>query len=297
MNREFPSPTRILVFANCQTGGLAACLSLFLPGCQVAGQAWSTNYEQLKTIAEMAESVDVLVTSATPELQSILIEHGVDRSKFLLVPSLHFGGFHPDLTSATANGKQIASRVAHVYQSAIGVWCWKQGLDPKDAERLFTAHTMRILGYDRSWSAATEMTRGQLGAVGIPFADVFLPLQASARVFMHTTNHPHISFIAELARVVARRLGATNEALSTDIEGLVPDALLQQTVWPVYPGVGEALGLPSSLIWKYGHSYYDLTRYLEAQFEALDAADGPVICAQADNPQFDAAMRTAMAAR
>ena len=294
---DFPhSPVRddrkIFVLANCQTGGLTACLDLLLPRDTVTGLHWFYSEEGKANAAAAAADADVIVTSAPPDLRAqMAAEHGFDESKCLIVPSIHFTGFHPDLTIAYA-GQTLINVLAGVpYQSAIGVWAWKRGMTARDARRLFTRQTISALGYDRYWPQAVAEARAHFAATAIPFADYFLPLQASGRLFMHTLNHPHIAVIAQLARGVARRLGADEADLRQPLEDMVPDALSLGPIWPVYPGVAESLGLQPSWLWKIGDGLYTLDEYLDAQFRALDAVDGPVTCAMADTPRFGAILR------
>lgn len=283
---------KILVLANCQTGGLTACLDLFLPRDTVTGLHWFYSSEGKAAAAAAAADADVVVTSAPEDLRAqMTAEHGFDQSKCLIIPSIHFTGFHPDLTIAYAGQSLVNVLAGAPYQSAIGVWCWKRGMSPGDARRLFTPQTMTALGYDRYWTQAVAEARAHFAATTIPFADYFLPLQASGRLFMHTLNHPHIEVIAQLARGVGRILGASEADLLQPAENIVPDALSHGAVWPVYPGIAEALGLPPSWMWKFDTTLYGLEDYLEAQFRALDAVDGPVTCAPADNPRFGATLR------
>lgn len=293
---------RVLVLANCQTGGLTASLSLFLPHDTVTGMSWEAGrggpeaeVAHMAEVAEAARAADVIITSAPPEYRDWLMgDYGVDE-KFLVVPSIFFAGFHPDLTIAYSDGKQVDGVLGTPYQSSIGVWCWKRGMSLDQARRLFTPETMIALGYDRSWNSAVERIRDEFQGSPVSVSDFFLPLQASGRPFMHTFNHPHISAIVQLARCAAKLLGADEADLRQVVEALVPDALGFGTIWPIYPGVGDSLGWPSNLLWKFGNSFYDLESYLDAQFRALDAVDGPVECHPSDDPDFGAVLRTASA--
>lgn len=290
------SGRKILVIANCQTGGLTACLDIFMPGDNVTGQHWFDTAEARASMAAAAAEADIIVTSAPPELRAqMTVDHDFDESKCLIIPSIHFAGFHPDLTIAYSDGKPISVTGGDPYHSAIGVWCWKQGMEPSEARRLFVPETMSALAFDRYWATAVKQSRYYFDLTSIPFGDFFLPLQASGRLFMHVLNHPHISAIAQLARVVARRLGADEAAVRQPAEHMVPDALSQGAVWPVYPGVADSLALPASTLWKFRNTFYDIDGYLDLQFRALEEAGSPVTCAMSDDRHFDAVMRKAAA--
>ena len=201
----------ILVLSNCQTGGMTACLDLFLPRDKVVGLAWSDSEEGCARAAAAAAAADLVVTSAPRGLHAKLVsQYGVDPSKCLRFPGIGFSGFHPDLTIAYSDGELIDIFPGVPYQSAIGLWCLERpALTLRDTVDLFAAETMAALGLDRSWDAARQRLAARFEETGWSFADFFLPLQASGRVFMHTVNHPHLSALAQMARVVARRIGAT----------------------------------------------------------------------------------------
>jgi len=284
---------KILVLANCQVGGLTACLDMFLPRDSVTGFHWTFTDQGRADAAAAAADADLVVTSAPAELRAqMAAEHGFDEAKCLVVPSLHFTGFHPDLTIAYVDGKQINLLNGAPYQSAIGVWCWKRGMDIADTRRVFTGEAMKALGFDRHWPAAVAQARGFFAETTVSFSDFFLPLQASGRVFMHTCNHPSIAAIAQLARVIGRMVGAQEGDLRQPVEHMIPDALSLNSIWPIYPGVADSLGLSPSWLWKFENTYYDLDGYLDTQFRSLDAVDGSIVCLPSDDPQFAAALRT-----
>jgi hypothetical protein len=293
---EDPRDKHILVVGTCQAGGLAACLTLLLPQSQVTSLHWQADGSALDQTLDAAATSDAVVTCAPQLLIDPLTDHArFERARWLKAPMMVFGGFHPDLVSVTRQGVAVPGVAGAPYQSAIAYWCWRHRLDLDVAAALFTPETMRALGYDQTWAQATAWTREVFARTAIGFAEAFLPLQASGQAFMHTFNHPSISAIAAFARPVARRLGASASDLDVDLERLAPDALAQDVVWPLYPGVGEALGLPSSSLWKYGQTFLDLKAFLQAQFTALDGIEEPLVCALADDDRFHATMQARLA--
>lgn len=283
---------KIVVLANCQTGGLTACLDLLFPDADVSGLHWGLAQEALAACRGAIAGADVVITSAPEDFRTALLAgHEGRPPQVVQVPSLFFPGFHPDLTYAHAEGANVPAVGSSPYHSAIGVWCWREGVGIEETRRLFTADAMRQLGYDRFWSVAVAQARGHFSNSRVSFSDVFLPLQASGGRFMHTPNHPCISAIACLARGVARLIGVEAENLRLPLEDLVPDALAPHGYWPIYPGVAQSLGLPSSLLWAFGGVVYGLDDYLSNQFKSLDAASGPVTSRGADSPEFDRRMR------
>lgn len=283
---------RILVLANCQTGGLSACLTTLLPSALVSSAHWSETDEGVERSAQAAAEADIVITSAPKRLVEVLADrHGFDRSKVFRIPSIFFPGFDPDLTYASANGKPIYPVITSPYHSAIGIWCWKKGLSVDRTASYFTAQTMAHLGYDRFWTVATAQTRGHFSETQASFSDFFMPLQSSGERFMHTSNHPSIKAIALLSKNIARQFGAKESQLDLPLHDLIPDALGHEMTWPIYPGIGEQLGLKPYLIWRIYGQLYDLESYLDAQFRALSAAEGEVTSTAADFPDFDVRMQ------
>ena len=64
---------------------------------------------------------------------------------------------------------------------------------------------------------------------------------------MHSINHPKLFVLADLARVLLEREGI--ESLP-DVEQYVDDQLAEGPVWPVYPEVGQRLGVAGHYLFK-----------------------------------------------
>lgn len=290
-NLRVRSGDRVLVLANCQTGGLTSCLSLLMPNVSVIGMHWLDTDGAMEAASVAASEADVVITSAPLGLRQAIAErHGFDDDKVMIIPSIYFSGFDPDVTYASASGRQIRPVITSPYHSAIGLWCWTKGMTVKQTAKLFTPETARALGYHQSWPLAQAQARDHFSVTDVSFADFLLPLQASGERFMHTANHPSIKAIAALSKIIAKNLGASSDTLALPVHDLVPDALAHEMTWPIYPGVGEAIGLAPYLTWRIYGQLYDLESYLDAQFSALSAADGPIEAAPLRDASFESRM-------
>lgn len=70
--------------------------------------------------------------------------------------------------------------------------------------------------------------------------------------FMHSINHPRGFVLADVARAAAIRAGLLDAAAPHVVPPF--DQLSVDTIWPVYPEIAEALGVPASLLFKrYSH--------------------------------------------
>lgn len=284
----------IVVMGDCQTGGVAAALSLMLPADAITGEPWSRREADSERIVSALRGADVVVTSIPRDAETVLRARGhfpdVPQLRF---PRILFRGFHPDIIVPRIEGKAVRLLGVTAYHSATAVWCWRAGLDLERTRTLFTARTFERLGYTRCWRQETARLRARFMDSDLAFADVFLPLQASGQVFMHTVNHPRIDVLVQVARGLARALGAPEDMVAQPVERMIPDALAAATVWPVYPGVAEHLGVRGDSVWRMGNESLSLDDFLALQFRVLDQVDGPVDFDVVDTPGFDAAMRAA----
>lgn len=182
------------------------------------------------------------ITSGRLELCSDL---GV---KVLKIPELNFRAFHPDLRAATNVKTKLL--VAGHYNSQIAVWAYHSGLSITDTIKLFNRRVFGALGYMDCWLEGVADLRARFSNAGMEsseFERFFLRVKRIGQ-FMHTSNHPRVEALVELARVIARRLGGHPGRTESDIS--IPDALTYAQ-WPVYPEIGDELGLHGNYQWRF----------------------------------------------
>ncbi|MBV9858888.1 MAG: hypothetical protein JO038_02115 [Alphaproteobacteria bacterium] len=257
----------VVVSSNCQTGGLGACFQALMPQDDITAIPMITNPGQDATgLIEALCRADIWIAL---DYQDFLTTHAItnrnDRLQCIAIPSIDFGAFHPDLCYA-GNASTNTLTLPH-YNSAIGVWAYKNCIEPSDAVRLYNAASFRDLGYLDCWnSTATELRQAFVRAE-LPFDKFFLPVKRSG-VFMYSTNHPKISALAALAKIVMRRIGEGDMIFDKPVE--VSDALAGDVLWPIYPEVAEGLALPGGCYeWTFpGRTYLSgIEAYLEWSYQ------------------------------
>jgi len=69
-------------------------------------------------------------------------------------------------------------------------------------------------------------------------------------------------------------------------------------VWPVYPFVGQALGLAGSYHWRYGDTHFgDVLSWAEATWSRYEGtAPETVLCERLDHGSYDAVLEPWLAA-
>ncbi len=235
--------------SNCQLGGLHAALSAMLPDDEVIAVPFQG--VEPPELADLLPTADVWVSSYHPTEARPILDRLGSGAELISVPLLLFTGFHPDIVHVVLpDGRELES-AAGGYSSAIVAWGWMQGWSEQEIMARFNPETFADLGYTSAWEGAVRLARYVFDEANADFDAWILPLVARGEVFMLTDNHPSIAALIQLARQVARRLGAPAELVAYRWETVVPDGLLAtSTVWPLYPHVAGHLDQPGAYVWR-----------------------------------------------
>ncbi|MDD2722834.1 MAG: WcbI family polysaccharide biosynthesis putative acetyltransferase [Methylovulum sp.] len=262
----------IVISSNCQTGGIAATMRAIYPGkviVPIRASAANDKKGSNALIAELANAA-IWITGGRFELAQNL------PVKVIKVPSINFHAFHPDLCYAEKKSANTLTKVH--YNSQIAIWAFNNQIDTSDAVRLFNGSTFKALGYFDQWGANAERLKlsfRQNDFSDIEFNQFFLAVKRRG-VFMHSVNHPSAETIVEFCKLIAIRLGADQGIVKRKI--IIPDSLIG-TIWPLYPEIGQELGLVGNYVWRIGNqeiegleSYLDFAyqQYLEQGIQPSD---------------------------
>ena len=253
-----------MVTGNCNVGGIVEGLHAVMPGVAVRGfPAWELETEEARrTAAEAVDGSDAWVRMPIPENTGIAAQS--DALRVIDLPNLVFSAFHPDAVYAVRRDGSIFRGITD-YHSAIGLWAWRRGLSPSEAGRLFSPEVMHVLTYDRYWEPSVAAMKADFLQSSLAFPTFWMRLKRSG-VFMHTINHPTASTLSLLAKAIAVRLGAAEDVWDIPAERYVQD-FLSHIVWPVYPWIGERLGIPGCFQWKMdGWTFDGVEEWLEETF-------------------------------
>src|SRR5690606_23883092 len=124
--------------------------------------------------------------------------------KVLQVPAIGFSAFHPDLCYVR-NDRTNALTSQH-YNSAIAAWAYLRGVDGAEARRLFNRRSYRELGYFDQWQPSRDFLERSFKYSRLQdiFSDFFLHVQRQG-MFMHSINHPKISALEQLGKLLDRK--------------------------------------------------------------------------------------------
>jgi hypothetical protein len=242
---------RIVVLGNCQAHGVAHGLAYLLPEAmvEVAQVDTAPRSPRAKAAAALIEGSDLVFAQVfAPPWGPLSYEAlSAGPARLVRLPRIIFSGYQPDAVYLKHAGRPLASPLGE-YHSAIIAAAFSLQVEEADVPTLFNRLVYARLGYlDAFGKARTLLQERTLGPFGAPFADAFESWHARGP-FMHTANHPRGFVLADIARAAAIGAGL----LPADAPRVTPafDHLASNTVWPVYPGIAEALGVPGSVVFK-----------------------------------------------
>ncbi len=263
---------KILVSSNCQTSGLALALKAMLPGMAVhTAPMGAPGTPAFALVEEEVRDADFWVVSTTNKAALDIAPH----AQKIVVPRLVFDAFHPDIAYVQdASGRNAKGVSGSDYHSSIALWCYTNKVPLEQCISLFRADIFQELGYLDRWSPAVSALKASFTKTSLSFDEFFRPLIGQPP-FMHTNNHPRLSAISQMARMIARDISGNPDVMSWPIETVIQDTLAPGASWPIYPDVGRIYGLQGSYIWKIGSAtfYSSLEAYLSATYEQYDTSE------------------------
>ncbi len=255
---------RWLLISNCQTFGLVNSLRLMCPDIEVEGIDVADYRRRTAEIDEMMGACDRVVLNH--EVQTTANADHRRAIRVSMLPAFAFGAYHPDLTYVLSDGQPVEGPNNH-YHSAIAFAAYCLGLSVDETERLFTGETFARFGFYDHWQHERDSVVSTYASHGM---DVAVAIRQWGRVdpFMWSTNHPKIRVLYDLARIFLLK-----EGYQVRDSGLLPhDNLVLGPCFPVYPAIGEQVGVSGNYYFKRLGDYrqLDLREFLIDSFRAYD---------------------------
>ncbi len=263
---------KIVLSSNCMTGGLVASMRVLFPEADVV--PLPSTVDDLDLFRRSLVDANYWIASnASGFKDAALKDLPNEQLRVVYFPDLYFNAFHPDQVYAWMPDGSLVEGATGPYNSAIVLWAWQHGLSAEHASRLFRPEIMHALGYHDRWSQSVDRLRHDFTSFPhLDYRDFIEPLRR-AGCFMHTVNHPKVSAIARLARVLAHQIDPNLDVESVPLEDVLVDTLFNASfAWAVYPSVANSLGFTSQYLWKRAdHSVIGLEQFVTESFTRYDA--------------------------
>ena len=255
---------RIALLGNCQTEVLKDCLEP-LTGAEVTLFPYFApqTIANVEAIAEQLAGFDAVVShpNPPPALARLSPELLSETMPVLSIPRISFTGYHPDFHQGPGSSPRSP---LGIYHSAIVLGCFLAGLPERRVRAMFNSYTYARLGYFEEFGKSKAFLLKRAKELGFDLASC-IPRWAAAGSFMHSPNHPKIHVLADLARLIAEKLGLPFDP-TMPLQDYIGDRLLGGVAMPVYPEIAARLGTPGSFYFK----HYKAMPGLESKIVSLD---------------------------
>lgn len=280
----------ISVIGNCQSRGIADCLEVMYPSRSVRAGFSGDIRAGTVDLRELVTTSDVLVvqTAMRKHVQAEIAATGAS-AQVIVLPTIYHTGLHPDFVYVGCPTGFLKSAMSSGH-SAIAFAAWKAGLTADQAVELFSARTFRTLDYEGHMARSRRELLGEATSLGHDMSAEVAAWERSG-VFLHMPNHPKMIVMAGLARVAAKALGEVPAVMHP--ENFLQDKLVTKGVWPIYPELSHALGVPGEYAFKQAYNprapgaALDLAAFVHATFETY-AGFSPedLTCTRLDDPRY-----------
>ncbi len=290
----------ILLLGNCQVQALARIM------LAQTGDAEVTAVTLQPDMMNKLLTRDETILAQFARNQLIFIHFGVCEPglleknfpehfpKIRFIPKIDYAAFHPDMDYVeNASGVRVMGPLG-TYQSMIVFLAWKQKLTAAETHQLFCRQTFEALGYFEYASVARNVLVSEGAVVGIDL-EPLIDQWARRGCWMYSMNHPKLFVMADIARILLEREGIKT---LPGVEEFVDDQMNTEYVWPVYPEIGERLGLTGHYLFKRAKPYafrdlsvslLTLEQFIEASFKVFSAyAPEALTCHRLGSVRYDA---------
>ena len=250
-----------LVISNAQTHNLANSLRLLSNDIRIDhADVWTFG-------SNMAQYRELL-----PNYDRVIIHPHVERGycdfsavrQLSRIPSIKFDAYHPDICFVLANDLPFDGAMG-AYHSMLVLAAYKAGLNIEKTRALFRREIFERCGFLDRWEGERQQLLDHFAEYGL---DITAPFRAWSRreCFMYGIDHSKARPIHDIAHVFLQACGI--EPHQTDI---VPaDTIMTGSCFPVYPEIGEVLGVEGSYMFKRYQQYrlISLEHFIELSFAA-----------------------------
>ncbi len=260
------------ILGNCQVGGIADCLELLSGGSSVEGILVSNDakvlFGELSVHFSNFENQVLMHESVRDIISNNRILDQFAHRKIIYIPSISFAAFHPDIQYAFVDGSVVKSGLDSDWNSRLMLWAYLNKLSEKNTEQLFREEVFQALGYFDEWVKSSETLKKSFDNCGFDYGRWIRSVQRTG-VFMYGINHPMQIGLSQLTVQIAEKIFPNSHVEIEDIHTYTTD-YLSHIVWPVYPEIGDHLGVEGSYHWRVARKHASLTEFIELCFSSWD---------------------------
>ena len=133
------------------------------------------------------------------------------------------------------------------YNSALVLYAFLREMSVSEAKNLFSLDVYQHVKYLTFWQFSKSNLVKEGDEASFPLEDM-IEKWSTGQSFMHSINHPKIYALADIARTLLQSIGF--EITTLNPQNYVVDSLIDNAVWPIYPGIAEHYGLVGEYAFK-----------------------------------------------
>lgn len=244
---------KILVLGNCQISSIVDLLRATTCNPQIRGiSAFNINTEHREKYIKLINDSDIIFTQPifNNPFEFLLTQELISKAKTYVFPNLYINYYHPDVCYLGVGGDRINSPLGN-YNSIIIVKSFLEGKDEKFAESSFNHEIFKRFNYYLDFDTAIKPIIERNLEFNSQIGDLLEKFKKNIKSpFMYTLNHPNIHALSIIAEDLLERADLKIQRKVSDIISLLPDHLNQHSVWPVYPEIGEKIGVKGSYLFR-----------------------------------------------
>ncbi len=267
----------IVVSSNCTTGPIADHLRCIFPNFKIhAIPIIESNY--IDKIFDLVQDGGHLIFYSAKDF-SAFTEAGILNNNICIkIPFIYFNSFHPDLVYC--KHKNDGHLTSPHYNSRIALFGYENNLCADEIVKLFNHSIYKGLGYYNLWDSQREQLKAIFleADLAVKEFDIFFNNVQRDGVFMHSINHPNISTVKQLIKILIKKYDPSIRL--EDYTFNLSDGLINAYVFPVYPEVAENLGLKGNYSWSFiekgnKHQFNKLYDYVEFMLSNYERSGFP----------------------
>ncbi len=259
----------LLFIGNCQAVEIARILNIISSGKITATSILTTeetvnNIKSKKlNLAPLLSENDLILLHSEHFLNDFIMENFPKfRFKIRIIPRITFSAFHPDICHVYTSKQNVVKGFLGDYQSALIFFGWLNNFSISETLNLFAADVFENLGYFDYFTSSKEFLIEESKIAGLPL-NTLIEQWSKQGCWMHTHNHPKLFVLADLTREILAREGIIIPPINVS---QIHDNLGDGSVWPVYPEIGEKLGINGDYQFK-GCSFKSLEEFIAISFK------------------------------
>jgi hypothetical protein len=263
------------ILGNCQARGIADALSLLVNDVNATGESAPSDINSLEIKLEeilSSQSNLILAKSLHHIISSNIALKRFDLPENIYLPTISFVAFHPDTQYAYLDGSNLNNGLGGHWNSRIMLWAYINEFSQSATQNLFNKHVYHALGYFNLWNSSIESLNQEFLSCEFDFGRWMTKVQRYG-IFMYGVNHPTQIGLTQVAIQLAERLFPKTQIKNSFPLDYVND-YLSNVVWPVYPEIGEQLGIQGSYFWRGDETNFaNLAEFTQLCFSLFDKLD------------------------